>query len=343
MTKISIAIIGCGHWGPNFIRNFSKIKGVTVKYVCDLSLQRLLEIKKVYPGIIITHELNKILNDKEVIAVVIVTPAQTHYKLAKQSLLSGKHVLVEKPITNNIAHAEELIAIAKKSKRILMVGHTFKYNQGINRLKDFIDRKKLGDIFYIHSQRTNLGPLRKDVNAMWDLVPHDISVANYFLNMLPVSVSAKGGKFLAHDLEDVVFINLTYPNRILVNIHASWLDPRKVRQITVVGNKKMAVFDDLNIHEPLRIYDKSVIKKSFKQDYRSFREFRMIIKEGEAFVPKITFSEPLMNEVVHFINCIKKDLKPLTDGFDGLSVVKIMVALEKSLNNNGREVKLSEV
>jgi len=311
-----------------------------VKIVCDLSIERLRHLKKLYPDMRTTQNYLDILEDKDIKAVVIATPANTHYRLAKAALLSGKHVLVEKPIAIRTSDAKDLIRIARIKKRVLMVGHTFKFNPGIKALKELIKNRKLGEIYYIYSRRTNLGPLRKDVNAMWDLAPHDISIISYLLNSQPQDVTARGKKFLAHNLEDVVFMTLTYPRKIFVHVQVSWLDPRKVREIIVVGSKRMAVFDDLNASEPIKVYDKSVAKKHFKQDYRSFREFRMIIKEGKTYSPHVISREPLRVECQHFIACIRKNKKPFTDGKDGLSVLSVMEALQKSLNRDGALVQL---
>lgn len=338
--KITIGIIGCGHWGPNFIRNFSKIKNCDVKYASDLNAERLSHVKQVFPDIATTPHYLRILEDETIDAVVIATPAHTHYRLAKDALRHGKHVLVEKPITGRVREAEELIAIAEQKKRILMVGHTFKFNPGIRKLKSLIDSNTLGKVYYVYSRRTNLGPIRKDVNAMWDLAPHDISIFNYLLDDCPLFAAAQGNKCLPHGLEDVCFITLAFPNKVLGHIHVSWLDPKKVREIVVVGSKKMAIFDDLNAQAPIIIYDKSVMQERFKQDYASFKEFQMIIKDGKAVIPKVKKEEPLKAECAHFIDCIRKGNVPLTDGRDGLEVLKVLIAIQDSLLKDGARISL---
>lgn len=337
---IRIGLVGCGHWGPNFVRNFSQLKGVCVKYACDLDQHKLTNIQKNYPNIITTNNFSKILTDKDIEAVVIATPAITHYKLAKQTLLRKKHVLVEKPIAKTIKQAQELIHIARDKKRVLMVGHIFKFNSGICKLKSLIEAKKLGKIYYIYSRRTNLGPLRKDVNSMWDLALHDVYIISYLLGGQPLDVAVRGKRFLSHGLEDVSFMTMTYPKNMFAHVHVSWLDPRKVRDITIVGDKQMAVFDDLAGRKPIKIYDKSVIKKYFKQDYSTFKEFQMIAREGKVYCPRVGYKEPLKKECSHFIQCIRRGVKPLTDGRDGLSVLRVMVGLEKSLKKDGKLVKL---
>ncbi|MFA5089689.1 MAG: Gfo/Idh/MocA family oxidoreductase [Candidatus Omnitrophota bacterium] len=336
MEKIRLGIIGCGYWGPNFVRNFKQINGVSVKYACDLSPGRLSHIKKLYPDIITTNDYLCVLRDKDIAGVIVATPASRHYRLAKESLLYRKNILVEKPIAMNIDEARELIKLAADKKRVLMVGHTFEFNPSVIKLRELIKSGSLGRVYYIYSRRTNLGPLRKDANAVWDLAPHDISIVNFILDKNPLSVSAQGAKYLPHNLEDVAFISLNYPNDILVHIHVSWLDPKKTREIVVVGSKKMAVFDDLNSQAPISVYDKSVMKKRFKQDYDSFEEFQMIIKNGKVQTPQVRKEEPLNVECRHFIECIRKNKAPLTGGMDGLEVLKVLVGIHHSLSDNGK-------
>lgn len=322
------------------MRNFNSLRESYVKYVSDLNQERLVHIKKLYPAVLTTYDYRRQLEDKDVDAIVISTPAHRHYSIARDALLSNKHVLVEKPITTEVDEAKDLINLARDKKLTLMVGHTFKFNPGVNKLKLLIESKKLGKIYYIYSHRTNLGPLRKDVNAMWDLAPHDISIISYLLNSQPIDVSARGNKFLEHYLEDVVFINFNYPYNIFAHAHVSWLDPRKVREIVVVGSKKMAIFDDLDFNQPVKIYDKTVVKKHFRQNYDTFKEFQMIVKEGATTAPAIVFKEPLRIECEHFVRCIKKGEVPLTDGIDGLNVLKVLIAAQQSLSNNGASVSI---
>ncbi len=341
MKKINIGIIGCGHWGPNFVRNFKQIKGVSVKYVCDLNAERLSHIKKLYPDIVAIKDYLHILRDEDIVAVVIATPASSHFGLAKEALLHKKNLLIEKPIAMDIDEARELIGLAAKEQKIVMVGHTFKFNPAVLKLRELIKSGSLGKIFYIYSRRTNLGPLRKDANAVWDLAPHDISIVNFILGKNPLSVSAQGAKYLPHNLEDIAFILLNYPNKILVHIHVSWLDPKKTREIVAVGSRKMAIFNDLDAENPISVYDKSVVKKKFKQDYDSFEEFQMIIKNGKVQTPQVKKVEPLNAECRHFIECIRKNKPPLTDGKDGLEVLKVLIGIQHSLSNNGKQYRLT--
>lgn len=341
MRKVNIGIIGCGYWGPNFVRNFSQIPDVKILAICDMVKEKMTSIKNLYRLNIKTYNnYQNLLDNDNLDAVVISTPASSHYKVTKDALACGKHVLVEKPLSIKSDEAEALIKLSNKQNKILMVGHTFIYNAAVNKMKEVIKEKKLGNIFYIHSRRTNLGPLRKDVNAVWDLSPHDISIINYLLDSYPLEVSAYAQKFLSHKLEDVGFIIMKYPGNILVHIHASWLDPKKIREMTIIGSKKMLVYDDININEPIRIYDKGVMKKRYDKEYHTFEEFQLIIKDGEVTIPRVNMQEPLKIECQHFIDCIINNKKPITDGNEGIKVVKILEAINNSYKFGNRVIKL---
>lgn len=341
MKKINIGIIGCGYWGPNFVRNLTHLSNTTVIAVCDMNPQRLSYIQQLYPTIKTSTDYRSVINNHKIDAVIIATPATTHYRLTKESLLKGKHVLVEKPIATNIAEAKETIELSVKKKRILLVGHTFIYNPAINKIKEYMGKGELGGIYYLHSKRTNLGPLRQDVSAMWDLAPHDISIFSYLLKSNPIEVIARGQDYLQKGKEDVVFITLIYPKKIIANIHVSWLDPRKVREITIVGKKKMAIFDDLNSKEPVRLYDNRIMKKKYKQVYNSFEEFQMIIQEGQVIIPKVKMEEPMRIECRHFIECIQRNRASLSDGNDGLNVLKVLVAIQESIDKKGKAISIT--
>lgn len=337
MEKINIGIIGCGHWGPNYLRNFSLMPEANVCWVSDLNSKRLVHIKQLHPAVKTTKDYKKIISDTSIDAVVIATPTVTHYDIARECLDSGKHILVEKPLSVNLKDARELVALAEKKKRILMVGHTFEYNPAINKMKEFIKNGRLGKVYYLYSTRTNLGPLRNDVNALWDLAPHDISIFSYLLEGQPLKVSAHGAGFLQKGIEDIVFITLYYPHNMLVGIHVSWLNPRKVREITVVGSKRMLVFDDLNSVSPLSLYNKGVIRKPYPLPYyNSFREFKLIIREGKITIPKIKMKEPLQIECRHFLRCLMRGQEPQSNGRVGLNVVKVLEAIQSSLKDNGK-------
>lgn len=334
---INIAVIGCGHWGPNHIRNFSAFSDVYVSSVCDKDIGRLKYISKSYPQIETTTDYHSILKNKKIDAIVVATPTFTHYKIVKDCLKAGKDVLCEKPLAANTQDASELVDIAKKNERTLMVGHVFIFNPGIQKLKEYIKNNTLGKIYYLHSTRTNLGPIRDDVNVIWDLASHDVSIFSYLLDSMPSLVTAKGANFLRKSLEDIAFISLSFPKNVLANIHVSWLDPRKVREIIIVGDKKMAVWNDLNVAEPVRLYDKGVIREPY---YNDFGEFQLLIREGEVNIPKIEQIEPLRLQSLHFVECLKKRKRPISDGEFGLEVVKVLNSIQKSLKEDGKPVKI---
>ncbi len=334
---INIAVVGCGYWGPNLIRNFNEIDGSNMYMCCDLDQKKLDSMKKRFPGMKITKDYNEVLKDKNVDAVSIATPPATHFRLAKEALMADKHVIVEKPLTLKSGDAQELIKIAKERKKILMVGHTFEYVPAVNKLKELIKSGELGEIYYIYTHRLNLGLWQPDCNVIWDLAPHDISTILYLLEQMPVSVCAKGAWHVDKDKEDVAFITLTFPNKRICHLHVSWLDPLKVRKTVVVGSKKMVVFDDVEQIEKLKIYDKSVSKHD---SYTSFGEFQMSYNYGDAHIPKVSSTEPLKIECSHFLECIRDNKKPRSDGESGLRVVKVLEAAEESIKNNGKEVVL---
>jgi len=333
---IRIGIVGCGYWGPNFVRNFNQIPGSSVVAICDLRQERLEEIRQLFPDIKTYNTVDPLLNDKNIDAVVISTPATTHYAVAKAALENNKHVLVEKPLSVKTADCEDLIRLARNSGKVLMVGHTFLFNPAVRKMKELLDRKTLGKLYYIHCRRTNLGPLRKDVNAVWDLCAHDIAIINYLLGNKPLKASARAARFLSHRVEDVGFITLEYPRNILVHAHVSWLDPKKIREMTIIGSKKMLVYDDTNSLEPIRVYDKKVMKKKYDRPYHDFKEFQLIITDGEVTIPKVNMTEPLKHECQHFLDSIIKNVAPLTDGKNGLETVAVLEAIDKSIKNNGK-------
>lgn len=329
--KIRLGVVGCGHWGPNHIRNFSAFENSEVPVCCDVNKGRLTAVKKMFPSIETSTDFREVVERKDIDGIVISTPVRYHYQVAQAALEAGKDVLCEKPMTQTVAEGEELISLAKKNNRILMVGHVFLYNMGIRRLKEYIKNGDLGQIYYIHCTRTNLGPIREDVNAVYDLASHDISICSYLLDANPIEVVAKGEIFLQHKVEDVAFISLGYPGKILANIHVSWLDPRKVRQITIVGDKKMVFWDDLNSSEPIRLYDKKVIQEPY---YSDFGEFQLLPKEGDVIIPKINLSEPLKVQAAHFLECVKERKTPMSDGEDGLNVVRVLCKIESLLKKS---------
>lgn len=330
---INLGIIGCGHWGANHIRVFNLSERTRLKVICDKDVSRLKTLRKLYPDLNITPDYNAVVNDKYIDAVIIATPTATHYRIVKSALLKGKHVLCEKPLAINNKESKELLFIAKEQKKILMVGYVFVFNNGIIALKNHIEQKELGKIHYLNFTRTNLGPIRDDVGVIYDLASHDISIASFLLGCWPKNVCASAGFFLRKNISDIAFITLYYPSNILVHIHVSWLDPRKIRRITCVGDNKMAIWDDLNTSEPIRIFNKGVTKELFYSDYG---EFQLLPHEGEVVSPLVKLSEPLKNQNTDFLDCIENRKRPFTDALFAHKVTKILEAIQSSIKNKGR-------
>jgi len=340
---IRIAVVGAGHWGPNLIRNFHEHAQSEVVRVVDRDEERLAEVRARFPGVVTGTDADVAFSDPNVDAVVIATPTSTHYALVKASLRAGKHVLVEKPIATSPAEAEELCALAEREWRVLLVSHVFLYNAAIARIRAYLQEGLLGRIYYISMVRTNLGPIRVDVNAAWDLAAHDVSIANWWLDAEPVAASAVGGVWINPGIEDAMFATLRYPGGVLVNLHASWLSPRKSRDITVVGETKMLTFDDMNVAEPVRIYDKQVTPLRTRPPFvDTFATFRASVRDGEVTVPTIAMGEPLRAECDHFLDCIATGKEPLTSGRQGAAVVRVLEAIERSAKAGGAEQAVSE-
>lgn len=336
---INIGVVGIGGWGRNLARNYYQIPDSNLKYVCDLDQAKLDQAKAQYPGTTMTTEFDDLLKDPDLHAVVIATTAPGHFPLGKAALEAGKDVYIEKPLVLEVAEAEELIKVAEKHNRILMVGHLLEYHPVVNYLKDIIEKGELGDIHYIYAQRVNLGTVRGDENALWNFAPHDISVILYLLGKEPSDVSARGQAYLQKDIEDVVFLSLNFNGESMAHVHVSWLDPHKIRKITVVGSKKMAVFDDLEASEKLRLYDKGA---KYSEDYDSFAEY-IGLRFGDITIPHIKVGEPLRLECNHFLECIRERKQPISDGYDGLRVVKVLDAAQSSLKSNGDPVKIDSI
>lgn len=333
-----IAILGCGYWGINYLRVFNELPEARVVAVCDERPDRLQEIGQRFPGVALTTEVEEALQLDGVDAAVVCTPATTHYSVTRRCLEAGKHVLVEKPITTLATDAEALIALADVRDLILMIGHTFLYNPGVRKIKDYIKRGEVGRVYYLYSSRTNLGPIRRDVNALWDLAPHDVSIFNYLLDSVPEWVSAVGAKVLRNGREDVGFISLGYPNGVVGHIHVSWADPNKVREVVVVGSDKRIVFNDLNALEQVRVFEKGVA--SIAAEASSYGEYQFLMRDGDIISPRIEPSEPLKNQCRHFLECVVQGRRPLTSGWEGWEVVRVMEAIDRSMARNGIPVEV---
>ncbi len=322
-----LAQLGCGYWGPNLLRNFSALPNCVVKYVVDASAERRGFVQSNFPRTTPLESSNQVFQDPEVQAVIIATPAGTHFTLAKQALEAGKHVFVEKPLATSAAEVDELARCAEARKLVVMVGHTFIYNAAVRYVKKLIDGGELGEVRYIYSQRLNLGRIRSDVDALWNFAPHDISIIQYWLgDPEPISVSRQGMAYMQDGIDDVVFLSLVYPGKIMANIHVSWLDPQKVRKMIVVGSRKMVVYDDI-AEDKIAIYDKGIDKKAIlgqNMDFDQPQPIQFNYRSGDLLFPQVKFTEPLRAEAEHFSDCIRKATVPITGVRHARAVVSIL-------------------
>jgi predicted dehydrogenase len=328
---IGIGLVGCGQWGLNYLRAFSELEGCEVVAACDISQAKLLEAERRSRGIRTTTDVATLIRDPEVTAVVVATQATNHYAVVTSVLEAGKPCLVEKPMTTDVEQARRLRDLAANNGQILMVGHVFRFNPAINVMQKLMSSGALGQLEYLTFTRTNLGPIRSDVNVVWDLMTHDVSILLHFMNETPTWVSAQGAAYLRHDCEDIAFATIAFERGVVANIRASWLDPRKVREITAVGTSKMAFFNDLDPAEPVRVFDKGAIREP---SYESFGEFKLVTRSGEVVSPAVAASEPLKNQCQHFLRALG-GANLLSDGNDGLRVVAIVSAINQSIAARG--------
>ncbi|HPC60817.1 MAG TPA: Gfo/Idh/MocA family oxidoreductase [Verrucomicrobiota bacterium] len=337
---IRAGVVGCGYWGPNLIRNLRQAPDCHLKIVCDTSEPRLAHMRRLYPEVSTTRCFEDLLNDSELDAIVVATPVRFHYEMAKAALSVGKHVFIEKPMARTEAEAEELVNLAERLGLILMVGHTFLFSPAVRRMKEIIDNGDIGEVQYIAARRLNLGLFQKDINVAWDLAPHDISILLYLLDELPISVSCHGSSHVTREIEDVTMMHLGFRRNRCAFIHNSWLDPRKVREMTVVGSQRMIVYDDTQPLEKLKIYDARV---EVPPHYDTFAEFTYSYHYGDAYVPYIKQDEPLKLECQHFLSCIREQSVPVANGRFGLEVVRILEAAGESLRQQGVSIPLGAV
>lgn len=334
---MNIAVIGCGYWGPNLIRNFNAIADCNMTICCDLEDKNLERMQSLFPGIKPTRDYQSILHNPEIDAVAIATPVSTHYGMTKAFLQEGKHVMVEKPLAASRRECLELIAMAKKHNRVLMVGHTFEYSAPVNKMKEIVASGELGEILYIRSDRLNLGLFQHDINVVWDLAPHDISIVLYLLGKEPTSVQGQGKWHYFENIEDVATATLNFAGGEIAFIHTSWLDPYKVRKMTLVGTKKMLVYDDTHPNEKIKLFDKGI---DAPPHYDTYGEFQFAYRYGDIFSPRIDDREPVRVECEHFIECIKENKTPRSDGLSGLRVVTILEAICDSIKNGGAQIAI---
>jgi predicted dehydrogenase len=337
MDRIKLGVIGCGYWGPNLIRNFVEIPESELVAVADLRQERLAYIKSRYPRVETTAEYRDLFT-MPLDAVVVATPPATHFRIAQHCLQQDMHTLVEKPLTLDSQEAQALIDIADARGLVLMVGHTFEYNAAVRALKEIIDRGELGRVHYIDAVRVNLGLFQSGLNVLWDLAPHDISILRYLLGHDPISVRAQGADSVFRGKHDIAYVSLVYPGGVLAHVHVSWLDPCKVRRITVVGSKKMVVYDDVETLEKIKIYDKGVEAPPYTD---TFGEFQCSYRYGDVVIPHIRFVEPLRVECQHFLECVADGKEPQSSGRVGLSVVQVLERADKSLCNGGMQETIS--
>ncbi|MCL4490167.1 MAG: Gfo/Idh/MocA family oxidoreductase [Chloroflexi bacterium] len=334
---LRVGLIGYGYWGPNLARNMYQLRDAELAAVADVDDKRLEEPARLYHARTYT-DYRALLADPQLDAVVVATPARTHFEITRQALERGKHVLVEKPLAMSSPEARELIALAERVHRVLMVGHTFEYNAAVWKIRELIEAGAIGDVYYVYANRVNLGRVQRDINALWSIAPHDISILLHVLGDMPIEVSARGATFLNEHVEDVVFVTLTFPKNILAHVHASWLDPLKLRRMTFVGSTKMIVYDDVDAEAKLRIYDKGVYRRG-----SDFGEPQLKVHSGDIFIPRIDLSEPLHNECAHFIECVRESKPPRTDGASGLRVIQVLEAAQESLARNGIPVAVGRM
>jgi len=330
-----VALLGYGYWGPNLARNLHMRLGRDWVACVDTDPARRAEVAHRYPWVRVLADPDEVMGDPEVDALVVASPARTHAPLLADAFQAAKHVLVEKPLALSTAEAVALAEAADRANRVLLVGHTFEYNPAVTRMRELLEAGDLGDLWYLHSQRVNLGRIQSDINALWSIGPHDVSIANYLVGSAPRWVSARGARYLHAEVEDVVFATLGYDGGVLAHLHVSWLDPSKLRRTTVVGSRRMVVFDDLDSEAKLRVYDKGADPVS-----GGFGEFQFRLRRGDLHVPRTDLTEPLALELEHFLECCRTGARPRTDGWNGVRVVATLEAAQQSLDKGGVQVEV---
>ncbi len=333
---INIAVIGFGYWGPNLVRNFQESDTTRVVACCDKSADRLKQVKAKYPSIETFNDVDDLLKNPQVDAVVIATPVATHYEFAKKAFENGKHVLLEKPVTASVSEAEKLVEMANKSGLTFMVDHTFIYTGAVRKMKEIIDEGGLGDLYYFDSVRINLGLIQRDVNVLWDLAPHDIAILDHLVKEKPVSVSASGACHTGNGLEDVAYLTVHFASGLIAHFHNNWLSPVKVRTMLIGGSKKTIHYDDMEVSEKVKIYDRGIEVSTPE----GVRDVLVSYRLGDMWAPRLDTSEALRLVAAEFAGCIESGRTPVTDGISGLNVVKILEASEMSIKHGGKEVKL---
>ncbi len=333
MSIVRVALIGCGYWGPNLIRNFNEVEAAAMVACSDLSADRLNRMKKRYPGVSCTQNYEELLRDPSIDAVVIATPVSTHYPIARQALDCGKHVMIEKPMAGSSEQALDLIERAERNHRVLMVDHTFIYTSAVRKIRELIDAGELGEILYFDSVRVNLGLFQHDINVIWDLAPHDLSIMDHLLRRNPLAITAVGASHAGNNLANIAYLTLTFPGNLLAHFHVNWLAPVKLRTTLIGGSKKMVVYDDVEVTEKVRLYDKGFVisgpggNGSAEKQYQALINYRI----GDVLIPKLEATEALRHAAQEFVSSILEARKPLTDGIAGYRVVRLLEAAQASL------------
>jgi len=339
METTSVGVIGCGYWGPNLLRNFAENETAQLRWICDLDEVRLASMSRRYPLAKTVSDYRQLLDDDELKAVSIVTPVATHYEIAKQFLRAGKHVLIEKPITATVSEAEELIELAEQNGLTLMVDHTFIYTGAVRKMKELVVSGQLGDLLYLDSVRINLGLFQRDINVLWDLAPHDLSIMDYLIEQQPLAITALGSCHIESGIENIAYLVLLFPNDFIAHFHFNWLAPVKIRRTLIAGSSKMILYDDIEPTEKVRVYDKGVTANRVgdrEADYQTLVSYRT----GDVWAPKLDSTEALRYVVADFMDSIHLKRKPLADGQSGLRVVRLLTAAQQSIKNGGVAVNL---
>ena len=336
---LGVLVVGCGYWGRNYVRIFGELPDAQVVAVCDGDVRRLDAAGRSHPNAVLTTSLADALALPNVDVAVVCTPATTHELVTTACLRAGKHVLLEKPMATTTTEADAINSAAEEAGLVLMVGHTFLFNPGVRKVREYIERGDVGSVYYLYSQRTSLGPIRDDVDALWDLAPHDVAIFNYLLGATPAWVSAVGGRALGRDQVDVGFVTLTYPGGIVAHLHVSWADPYKVREVVVVGSRQRIVFSDTNPLERVRVFEKGI--EADAHESPTYGEFHFLLRDGQIVSPVVEASEPLKNQCQHFVDCVRGGSRPSSDGGVGRTVVSVMEAVDRSLMADGHPVPVA--
>jgi predicted dehydrogenase len=338
MTTTKIGIIGCGYWGPNLLRNFADSEAAELRAICDLDPARLAAIGRRYPGARATTDYAEVLNDAGVDAVVIATPVATHYPIARQALLAGKHLLIEKPLTAGVREAEDLIELAERNGLTLMVDHTFVYTGAVRKIKEIVDSGDLGDLLYFDSNRINLGLFQRDINVVWDLAPHDLSIMDYIIGRQPEALSAIGSCHIEQGIENIAYVLLKFSDEFIAHFHFNWLSPVKIRRTLIAGSRKMILYDDIEPTEKVRVYDKGVTSNRNDGDKEAAYQTLVSYRTGDVWAPKLDSTEALRHVCDEFLSAIQTSRQPLTDGAAGLRVVQLLAAAQDSIKQGGQPI-----